>query len=63
MAEKQDSTVRVLYGPVIYDVIASGDLNRMKQVAKEAEHYLQQTGHLPAVLQALKIEIAKAEQK
>jgi hypothetical protein len=63
MAEKQDSTIRPLYGVVIHDVICSGDVNRMKQVAKEAEQYLQQAGDLPAALQALKIEIAKAEHK
>jgi hypothetical protein len=35
----------------------------MREVAKEAEQYLQQTGDLSAALQALKIEIAKAERK
>ncbi len=63
MADKQDSTIRPLYGVVIHEAICSGDVNRMKQVAKEAEHYLQQAGDLPAALQALKIEIAKAEHK
>ena len=48
---------------VIHDAIASGDINRMKQVAQEAEQYLQQAGDVPSALQALKIEIAKAAHK
>ena len=63
MADKQDSTPRPLYAVVIHEVVCSGDVNRMKQVAKEAETYLQQSGDIPAALQALKIEIAKAEHK
>jgi Domain of unknown function (DUF1843) len=63
MTEKQDSTIRPLYAVVIHDVICSGDVHRMKQVALEAETYLKQSGHLPAALQALKVEIAKAEHK
>jgi hypothetical protein len=63
MPEKQDSTIRPLYAVVIHDVICSGDVNRMKQVVKEAEQYLHQAGDVPAALQALKIEIAKAEHK
>ncbi len=63
MAEKQDSTIRPLYGVVIHEAVCSGDIHRMKQVAQEAEQYLQQAGDLPAALQHLKIEIAKAEHK
>jgi Domain of unknown function (DUF1843) len=63
MAQKQDSTIRPLYGVVIHEAICSGDIHRMKQVVTEAEQYLQHTGDLPAALQALKIEIAKAEHK
>lgn len=63
MTEKRDSSMRLMYAPTILDAIASGDLARMKQVAREAEEFLKQTGHLPAALQALKIEIAKAERK
>lgn len=63
MADKHDSTIRPLYGVVIHEVICSGDVNRMKQVAQEAEQYLQEAGDVPAALQALKIEIAKAEHK
>jgi hypothetical protein len=64
MAEKEKCPPFVpLYGVTIHGVIASGDLGRMKQVAQEAEQYLQQAGDVPAALQALKIEIAKAEHK
>ena len=65
MAEKEklESQIRPLYGVVIHDAICSGDITRMKEVAKEAELYLQQSGDLPSALNALKIEIAKAEYK
>jgi hypothetical protein len=49
------------YGTAIQQAIAKGDLNNMKQVAKEAEEYLRQAGDLPAALTILKAEIAKAE--
>jgi len=49
------------YGVAIQQAIAKGDLNQMKQVAKEAEEYLQKAGNLPAALAILKAEIAKAE--
>jgi hypothetical protein len=54
---------QLLYAPTIHEAIASGDLARMKQVAAEAEEYLAKAGHLPAALQALKVEIARAERK
>ena len=63
MAEKHDSTIRPLYGVIIHETICSGDINRMKQVAQEAEAYLAKAGDVPAALEALKIEIAKAERK
>jgi uncharacterized protein DUF1843 len=62
MADKYNP-IQPLYAVTIHDAIGSGDLSRMKQVAQEAEQYLQQSGNLPAALQALKIEIAKAEHK
>jgi hypothetical protein len=61
--DQKRASAQLLYGPTIHEAIRSGDLNRMKQVAKEAEQYLRQVGDLPAALQALKIEIAKAEHK
>jgi len=62
MADKYNP-IHPLYAVTIHDAIGSADLSRMKQVAQEAEQYLQQSGDLPAALQALKIEIAKAEHK
>jgi hypothetical protein len=58
-----NSGMRVLYGPPIGEVIASGDLDRMKEVAKEAEEHLAEAGNVSAALQLLKVEIAKAEQQ
>jgi hypothetical protein len=64
MAEKgKYDPIVPLYGVPIHEAIASGDLGRMKQLAQEAEQYLHQAGDVPAALQALKIEIAKAEHK
>lgn len=53
----------VLYGVGIHQAIASGDLAHMKKLAKEAESYLADRGDLPSLLEALKIEIAKLEQR
>jgi len=60
MTEKHNAPIP-LYGVVIHDAICSGDVNRMKEVAQQAETYLQQAGDVPAALQHLKIEIATAE--
>jgi len=49
------------YGVAIQQAIAKGDLSQMKQVAREAEEHLAQTGNLPVALAILKVEIAKAE--
>ncbi len=62
MAEKEGGAVPP-YGPPIQEAIAKGDLAQMKQLATEAEQYLQQTGDLPSALEYLKLEIAKHEQK
>jgi hypothetical protein len=63
MAEKHEPVYHPLYAATIHHAIVSGDVARMKDVVKEAEQYLQQAGDVPAALQALKIEIAKAEHK
>lgn len=52
---------RLLYGPVLMDVAASGDLEEMERVAREAEEYLRESGDVSAALQALKLEIAKVK--
>jgi hypothetical protein len=51
------------YGVAMQEAIAKGDLAHMKQVAAAAEQHLQQTGHVRAALEYLKIEIAKHEYK
>ena len=49
------------YGEAIQQAVASGDVARMKTVAKEAEAFIAQWGNIPAALEALRLEIAKAE--
>jgi hypothetical protein len=51
----------VLYGVPIHEAILSGDLTRMKSLAKQAEDQLSQQGDLRAALELLKLEIARAE--
>jgi hypothetical protein len=53
----------VMYGPAIQEAAASGDLARMKAVAKQAEEHLREWGDVSAALAALKMEIAKLEKK
>ena len=52
-----------LYAVPIHEAAASGDLQRMKAVAQQAEAWLQETGNVSAALEALKLEIAKLEAK
>lgn len=49
------------YGVAIQQAVASGDLERMKAVAREVETYLQEQGNVPAALEALKLEISKLQ--
>ena len=49
------------YGEAIQQAVASGDVARMKKVAKDAEAFTAQWGNIPAALEALRLEIAKAE--
>lgn len=51
----------VMYGVVIHDAIAKGDLAEMKKVASAAEKHIREHGDVSAALQSLKIEIAKAQ--
>ena len=51
------------YGVVIQEAVASGDLAKMKDAAKQAEDYLREWGNVPASLEALKLEISKREKK
>lgn len=49
------------YGEAIQQAVASGNLAKMKSVAKQAEAYVAKWGNVPAALEALRLEIAKAE--
>jgi len=49
----------VLYGVAIHEAIASGDVGRMQEIAKEAEAHLEEVGDVSAALTALKAEINK----
>jgi hypothetical protein len=49
------------YGVAIHEAVASGDLDRMRATAKQAEEHLRRTGDVAAALEALKVEIAKLE--
>jgi len=51
------------YGEAIQQAVASGDLAKMKAVAKDAEAFVAKWGNVPAALEALKLEIAKLEYK
>lgn len=51
------------YGVAIQEAVASGDVSRMKQVAQQAEEFVAKWGNIPAALEALKLEIAKAEKR
>lgn len=53
----------ILYGVSIYEAVASGDVQKMKAVAKQAEEHLQEWGNIPAALEALKLEISKLDKK
>lgn len=49
------------YGVAIREAVASGDLDEMRRVADLAEEHLKEVGNVAAALEALKLEIAKAE--
>ncbi|MGZ8907887.1 MAG: DUF1843 domain-containing protein [Methylobacter sp.] len=45
------------------EAVASGNLNKMKEVCQLAEEHLKDVGDVSAALQVLKVEIAKLEKK
>lgn len=51
------------YGTAIHQAIATGDLAKMKVVARSAHEYLAEYGDVRAALEAMKAEIAKLEAK
>jgi Domain of unknown function (DUF1843) len=52
-----------LYAHTIHNVLAEGNLHRMKETAQQAEQHLSQHGDLHSALEMLKIEIAKIEHR
>lgn len=53
--------ITILYGAAIQEASVSGDLNRMKAIAQQAEGHLKNSEAVSAALSALKAEIAKIE--
>lgn len=53
------SPVHTLYGVVMHDAVASGDLARMQDVAVQAERHIAATPEIQAALTALNAEITK----
>lgn len=49
------------YGTAIHEAIGSGDLDKMKAVARQAEEYLAEYGDVSAALETLRFQIAKQE--
>ena len=62
-AAKKPVTPIPLYGVTICEAVASGDLARMKEVARQAEEHVHEWGNVPAALEALKLEISKQQKK
>jgi phage shock protein A len=53
----------LLYAAGIHHACASGDLQEMKRLQKQAEDHLSEYGDVRTALEVLKAEIAKAEAK
>ena len=51
------------YGPAIHQAIASGDVDEMRRLVREAEQHIAEWGNIPLALELLKVEIARAEQR
>lgn len=52
-----------LYAAAMCEAAAKGDLDEMRSLAQQAEEHLQEHGNVPAAVEVLKAEIAKAEQR
>lgn len=55
--------ITILYGVAIHEAVASGDLEKMKAVARQAEEHVKEWGNVPAALEALKLEISKLQKR
>jgi hypothetical protein len=62
-AAKKPVVAIPLYAVTICEAVASGDLARMKEVARQAEEHVHTWGNVPASLEALKLEISKVQKK
>jgi hypothetical protein len=51
------------YGVSIHEAIQSGDVARMRQVARDSEEWLKQADEVRAALAKLHDEIARAERR
>ncbi|HEX8168185.1 MAG TPA: DUF1843 domain-containing protein [Beijerinckiaceae bacterium] len=51
----------LLYGPAITEAIAKGDVAEMRRLKDLAEKHVKEHGNVAAVLEHLKVEIAKAK--
>ncbi|HEV3001650.1 MAG TPA: DUF1843 domain-containing protein [Solirubrobacteraceae bacterium] len=51
------------YGPAIHEAIASGEVDRMREVLSQAEQHLSEHGNVSAAVEALRAEIARCERK
>jgi signal transduction protein with GAF and PtsI domain len=60
---KKPPVIIPLYGVTICEAVASGDLAKMKEVARQAEDHVREWGNVPAALESLKMEISKLEKK
>ncbi len=52
-----------LYGVTIHKCIVGGNLDEMRKLAAQAEQHLAEHGDVRAALEALKVEIARFENK
>lgn len=55
--------VRPLYAVGMAHACASGELERMRELARQAEEHLREYGDVSAALEVLRVEIARLEQK
>lgn len=51
------------YGVAIQEAVASADLTKMKEAARQAEEYIREWGDVSSALEVLKLEISKLEKK
>lgn len=63
MAQDKGPIFRPMYGPAIQEAVASGDLAKMKDVARQAEEHLRDAGNVAAAYEALKVAIASLEKR